>query len=143
MIRAATEADTPRLVEMALRFIMETPYRVFPTTPAALSWIVRVVLEHGAAFVAEDDGHLVGMIGVVVTPHPLTGERFCDEVVWWVEPEHRSLRTGPALLHRIESWAVTNDVHLIRMIAPNRSGVGDFYERCGYVPVETSYIKRL
>lgn len=143
-IREATPADRPRLVEMALRFLQETPpYQLFPSTPAALSWIIAVVLEHGVALVAETDVGLVGMIGLVVAPHPLTGETFADEIVWWVEPEWRLGSVGPRLLDAVERWVVTKNVNSIRMVSPKGSAVGEFYERRGYQEVETSYLKRL
>lgn len=142
-IREATAADRPRLVAMGLRFIAETPYQSFPSTPQALEWILSVVLEHGVAFVAEHNGAVLGMIAAIVAPHPLTGEPFADEIVWWVEPEHRASRLGPRLLHSLEKWTVTKGVHSIRMVSPTGTKVGEFYERLGYVPVETSYLKRL
>jgi GNAT superfamily N-acetyltransferase len=142
-IRQATHDDQPGMVAMGLRFIATTGYAAFPSTPEALGWILAVVLEHGVAYVAEEAGRLVGMLAVVVAPHPLTGEPYADEVVWWVEPEYRSGSLGPRLLQTVENWTVTKGVTALRMVAPNETAVGKFYERRGYVPIETSYLKRL
>lgn len=142
-IREATDADRTRLVAMGMRFIAETPYARFGASPQALEWILRVVLEHGAAFVAEVDGRLVGMLAVIVAPHPLTGVAYADEIVWWVEPEYRAGMIGPRLLHTTEKWARTKGVPSIRMVAPAGSQVGRFYEHRGYEPIETSYLREL
>lgn len=159
MIRFATEADKPRLIEMATRFLLETQYgRLFDerATPASLSELVTNVLTLGAIVVAEyrplmpaifeDDAapaepKLVGMLAIVAVPHPLTGKIYGEEVCWWVEPEHRHGTLGPKMLREAEDWATRNGANMVKMVAPEGSTVGEFYKHIGYRPVETAFIK--
>lgn len=159
MIRPATAADTPRLVEMATRFLRSTPYgEVVEPDPACLAALIAVVLEHGVIFVADypmytrvidgdvveqGDPYLVGFIGLAALPHPLSGELYADEQVWWVEPEHRHGLIGPRLMQAAEAWARQQGCRSVKMVAPHGSSVGEYYSRMGYRPVETAFVKFL
>lgn len=159
MIRKATSADKLDLVAMATRFLTETPYRQFLTvSPAMLDSLVDTVLELGVVLVAERlhfpyigpnlepapaRRELVGMIALVELENPITGEPFADELVWWVEPEHRHGTIGPRLLVAGEAWAREKLLPVVKMVAPAGSQVGAFYQRMGYTAVETAFIKVL
>lgn len=165
-IRAATPADRFRLVEMASRFLLESDYGpIFAerSTPEKLGALVDKVLEIGVIFVAErqfdidvatgtpatadtiatmEAVELVGMLAIVILPHLFTGLPFGDEIAWWVEPEHRGNgRIAYKLLRSAEEWATRNGANMVKMSAPAGSTVGAFYERMGYRPVETAFIK--
>ena len=143
MIRDATSADIPRLVEMGTRFLTETVYsgRV-AVNPTAMTRTLELLLasDVGALFVSEADGVLTGMIGLLVFEHPITGERTAQELFWWVEPEHRGY--GLRLLKRGEQWAATAGAHQVHMIAPTPA-VGQLYERLGYGYLEAAYQKAI
>lgn len=161
LIRHATDADKPRLIEMAARFLLETPYgRLFDerATPMSLSELIGNVLALGVIFVAEvsvgcaflcpgctarcaPSLKLVGMLAIVAIPHPMTGRTYADEIAWWVEPEHRHGTLGPKMLREAEDWAISQGANMLKMVAPAGSTVGRFYEHVGYRPVETAYIK--
>jgi GNAT superfamily N-acetyltransferase len=143
MIRAATKDDTARIVEMGERFASETEYREFITVdPERVREVVSnlVESENGVIFVSGSDATLTGMIGLVIYDHVWSGEATAFEVVWWVEPEARG--DGVRLLRAAEKWARSKGIEKMQMVAPNRK-VGILYERCGYVPVETSYQRNL
>lgn len=170
-IRPATDADVSTLVVMSSRFLELTAYgKLFPPHPGHLEMLARLVLEHGTALVAEihppgcpafdpipcecveglkcrhclapPSAHkVVGMLALVIVPHPLTGETYVEEVVWWVEPEHRKGIVGPKLLEAAEAWVSTKSVSMVKMVAPAGSEVGTFLERRGYAPVETSFVR--
>jgi hypothetical protein len=168
-IRDAVVEDAPVLLRMSLRFL-ESDFKTIVTPNAdALSALILAVLAQGAVFIAEREHanecsswcHLpdperctmhgphvcncgpraVGMLALVVLPHPMTGRPFADEVAWWVEPEYRKGLAGPQLLRRAERYAQDAGLSLIKMVAPAASSVGAFYERRGYVAVETAYQK--
>lgn len=143
IIREATLEDVPAAARMGVHFLAGTRYRVFASSEAALSALIHLVLEHGVGFVAEVDGTLVGMLGLLVGPHPLTGERYADEVCWWTEPGARGLGAGPRLLKAAEEWSLHAELDMIKMVAPEGTDVGRFYLRHGYEAVETAYMKRL
>lgn len=147
-IRAATEADVPRLVEMATNFLVDTPYgQLFPSNPTQIEQLVRLVLNLGVGLVADANTcdaclpDLVGMLGVVLLPHPLTGHTYAEEVVWWVQPERRNGIVGPQLLGAAEEWATRNGANMLKLAAPADSPVGKYLAKLGYIAVETAFIK--
>lgn len=141
-IREATLADTPRLVEMTIAFIVSSIYaEMLEASPDRIALVVSNLLNGGVIFVAADDaGALVGMIGIT-----LSGDRtFGEEAGWWVEPAHRtSALVGPKLLRRAECWARERGLLLLKMVAPAGSPeVEAFYLHAGYFELETTYVKR-
>lgn len=160
-LREATPADKPRLIEMAVRFLLESRYgELFDeqATPATIATLIDQVLQLGVIIVAEvleapgpaeiingvpSRWKLVGMLAIVVVPHPLTGRTYADEIAWWVEPAHRGGLVGPKMLRSAEQWATTKGANMCKMVAPAGSTVGAFYERMGYQAVETAFIKRI
>jgi len=143
MIRPATEADTPRLVEMTTRFLETTPYgTMFQADPAQIAKLVALVLKHGVILLA-DVPPVVGMIALAALPHPLSGLLYADEQCWWVEPEHRKGTIGPRLLMAAEAWARQHGCQSVKMVAQAGSSVGCHYLRLGYQEVETAFVKKL
>jgi GNAT superfamily N-acetyltransferase len=156
-IRPATAADVPRIVEMALRFIASSPYQRFlPANADALALLAPAVMESGVVLLAvlervyRADGaelareqHVIGMLAIVALTHPLSGETYGDELAWYVEPEYRRGTVGPRLLAAGEAWGRAHGLGLLKMVAPAGSDVGLFYERRGYVEVETVFQKTL
>lgn len=168
MIRKATQADTERLLEMSVRFMVETIYaRIAPPSIPTLLQLIAVVLEKGVVFVDETPHandcaswtpavdfnvdeppepapcnchpEIVGMIAIAALAHILTGKNYGDEIVWWVEPEHRKSRAGYRLLCAAIEWARQNGLSVLKMVAPAGSSVGRFYEHLGFEAVETAY----
>jgi GNAT superfamily N-acetyltransferase len=140
VIRDATADDIPRLVEMGERFLTETVYRGrVAVNPLAMARTVGLLLasDLGTVFVSEQDGIVVGMIGLLLFENPITGEPTASELFWWVEPESRG--HGLRLLKRAEQWARDMGAARIHMIAPADTDVGRLYQRCGYRVLETSW----
>ena len=143
MIRNATHADIPRLVEMGGRFIASSSYcGHFANNANARRDLMDRLMNHpdGALFVSEKEGALVGMIGVYAYRHPWSGERIGGEVFWWVEPEARGC--GMELLYRAEQWADDAGCVRLQMIAPNEK-VARAYRRLGYAKIEECYQRDL
>lgn len=153
MIRQATVEDKPALTAMALNFMASTAYgQLLRPAEGMLDRLIDLVLENGAIFIAEVNSvqfasgrnQPIGMLAVVVVPHPVTGEDFVDEVAWWVEPAYRNATVGPRLLHHMEGWACMKGLHMVKMVAPaDAPDVGEFYRRSGYMAVETAWLKVL
>lgn len=141
-IREATEADVARIVEMGRRFRRETVYQRVPENVAQMTWLAHglIAAEAGTILVAERDGALIGMLGLLVYSNPISGEWTAGELFFWVEPEHRGY--GVRLLRRAEAWAVGHGASRIQMIAPTPE-VETFYARLGYAAVEVAYDKAL
>ncbi len=146
-IRQAKAADHDRIVDMALRFLSATRYGFFirGVTIESMHTFVQLVREMGTILLLEGDGPVgvVGMLGLIVMPHPMTGREEAAEVAWWIEPEHRGGRGGYHLLCGAEEWARHRGVECLKMVAPADSQTGQFYEALGYQAVETVYQKFL
>lgn len=143
MIREATPADVARIVEMGTRFVSDTTYRAFLTiNPSQMAVFVARLIDGPASviFVAERNGALLGMIGMLIFPHHMSGDLIAAEAFWWVEPEARG--AGVRLLKTAEGWALTSGAKFLQMVAPT-DRVGQLYERRGYARVETSYQRSL
>jgi len=144
MVRTAGPGDKPKIIEMAVRFILSTSYRaIIRLVPEVLDNLVDVLLEHGTILVYEEEGELVGMLAASALPSPYSGETEGIEVVWWVDQEHRRMLAGPKLLRSFESWARQKGIRVVKMGAPVGSDVGRFLEHLGYEAVETAYMKTL
>lgn len=147
-IREATPDDAPALEQLVAAFVEEPPYGVlFPDTPPEkVSALVRSIINRDDTFVivAEAEGQIIGTMAAVIVCHPLLGP-YADEVFWQIVPAWRAavFNVAPLLLGTLHGWATAEGLGHIRMTAPAGSGLGRFYERHGYVEVETSYAARL
>lgn len=144
-IRPAVTADIPDLVAMVERLTATSAFQqgtVFdaPTVTAVITGLVE--MPHGGLFVAQGaGGDLVGMIGVVSSPHPISGEAIVTQVCWWVDPPSRG-RVGWLLLRAAETWAHTRGASALQMVAPNAHFAKGF-SRHGYVEAGTVFERRL
>jgi GNAT superfamily N-acetyltransferase len=143
VIRPATSADVPALVVMGQQFAQTELYRdVLRENPEQMAVVATNLIEDesGTVLVLERDGVLVGMMGLVCTPHFLSGDMFAGEVFWWVTPGQRG--DGVRLLRAAEAWAIERGATTLQMIAPTER-VGQFYSRMGFTRTEISYQKAL
>jgi GNAT superfamily N-acetyltransferase len=143
MIRAATPADIPRLVHLGTRFMRESRYgRHLTVNPDAMAALARGLIEaeHGLVLVDEQAGEVVGMIGVIATHHPHSGDPVMSELFWYVLPRARG--GGVKLLLAAEAWARENGIRKSLVVSPNDT-VAALYERLGYEPLERQFIKTL
>lgn len=143
-LRPAREADVAAIVAMGRRFLTESSYAPHvPVNPVQQAITARWLMAHGALLVAERGAGLVGMVGLALVPSPLSGELVASEAMWWVDPAHRG-RVGVSLWRAAEAWAVEVGAAVIQMITPaGEEAVARMYERRGYVPLETTWQKRL
>lgn len=146
ILRKATIAEVPALVAMGRRFRAETAYRdlIAESVPQLTAMATRLVEgPQSVVLVAEADGALGGMIGLVVFAHHLSAERIAGEVMWWVDPDARGV--GRRLLGAAERWAAEAGAEAIHLIAPaaGDARIGALYTRRGYQPFETAYQRRV
>ena len=144
-IRPPGAADVDACVRLGGLFLASSPYgRYFPFKPDVLRALVERIFADGVAFVAEVDGAVVGMIGGFAFREGFAGELMLDELAWFVDPACRRGSLGPRLLAAWETWARQNGIAALRMVAPRGAyHVAAFYERLGYDPIDTAYLKRL
>jgi GNAT superfamily N-acetyltransferase len=164
ILRPAVARDRATVVMLGLQFHAESPYsRLLAVDAERLGAQFDIALELGIVVVAERDNvpgpagpELVGFIGLAALDHPLSGERFAEEIGWWVAPEYRSGTLGPRLLRWAEDWARQHGCAFLKMSAPagdlvddgkgrryEQTPLGRFYEQRGFRPIETAFFKRV
>lgn len=144
MIRLARCGDAPVLAALGVEFISAQHYGRFLTADAgAIQAHMHMVIsgERSAIIVAEVSEQIVGMIGLQVVAHPLSGETTAAELFWFVRAGHRD-GTGRALMKAAEVWARERSAVKFQMTAPDHR-VAKLYERRGFEAVETTYQKEL
>lgn len=63
-----------------------------------------------------------------------------EEIVWWVDPEHRGNSRG--MLTEFEEWAIAHGAKAIGVKSlAMMPAVEKIYERAGYERLETSWVK--
>lgn len=141
----ATESHRAAVVRMAQRFLSpDGPYGTrFAVDAAKVSALAAQMMgpEHLALLAMQDD-QPVGMFGMFLFDHPITGERIASELCWWMEPEARGGKAAIQMLRTAEAWARDHGAEVIEMIAPDER-VAAFYGKVGYERADIHYRKVL
>jgi len=143
VIRPATHEDVPALVVMGQQFARTEMYRdSLYENPDQITVVMTSLIanEGGTILVLESKDVLIGMMGIICTPHFLSAEMCASEIFWWVTPGHRG--DGVRLLRAAELWAKECGATKLQMVAPTER-VGRFYDRMGFTRIETGYQKAL
>lgn len=135
MIRLATPADLPRIVEMGRQHHEEAqaPGRF---DPQAFAQYCVGLMEGCGVILLSPLGHLGG---VLVQSYPAPTWRQAIELWWWAADGQ-----GIALLDAFERWAVATGAHQVVMSTVVRhrgEAVGRLLRRRGYEAAEVSYQK--
>lgn len=145
VIRKATLDDVPEIVRMSAMFYPTTHYAEYcDMDEDSVSGLTSGLIENDVFYVAEDDGALVGMVGVLIAPFLFNrAKKMAIEIVWWVSPEARGTIVAKQLLDSIEGDCRELGVSRIQMVhMPNSPPqAAALYERCGYSKSEISYTK--
>jgi len=107
-IRAATEADIPRMLTLGAIMHAESPrYRDFEFLPDRLAATVRQVLSMplGFARVAVIDGQVVGGILAVAVPHYACDLVQACDIAYFVQPDVRGGTAAARLVDAYRAWA--------------------------------------
>ena len=146
MIRAGTESDFARCVELGFNF-HQFAYGKKGIGYCTDSCMNTMIMAHGMGLfvVAEVDGIVQGFCVGAKAPMMMNQSVTVGcELVWWVEPEHRKSTLGIGLLKAIEQQAKDSGVDVWSMVLlddvePEK--VDKIYRAMGYVPSERTYIK--
>lgn len=101
-VREATVADRPFLEACAIAAFEERDYA---STIGAVDWQSLSLTETAVAILACDPDPIGCFIAGIVE-HPLNGERYADQVLWYVVPERRKGRAARLLLTAYTDWAL-------------------------------------
>lgn len=147
MIRQATQDDLRRIVEMSEKFYPYTSYCVrsgIPFDPIAVATLASGMIDNGIFNVAEVDGAVIGMIGLIIHPFIFNPEyTVAGEIIWWVEPEFWNQGVGAQLLASVEAPCKERGVRQIQMIDLINSTFSAevLYTKFDYNPTERIFTK--
>lgn len=132
----ASLADVPRIVELGQRFHAYSVHRDIPLDVEAFEAFAASLVEGGAVFLSED-----GMCGGLVSPSYFNPAfRVAVELFWYAPTGGQPLRQA------FEAWALERGADAIQFTAMSDArlpAVTRLYRMAGYVPIETSFVKRL
>jgi len=114
----------------------------FEINDERLQKIVEVL--RPTSWMAEDDGRLVGLIAGQVVYQHLDTEPIWQEFMFFVEPQYRAI--GVRLYKYAEAWCRDQGITKMVMVHLHNSKAEKmerFYDREGYEPMETHWIKEL
>ncbi len=83
-----------------------------------------------------------GVLMALTFEHPFGAGRWAKESVWYVRPEARG-RSALQMLDEYEVWAREQGCTTVGMASLETNDVSRLYERRGYVPVETHFVKTI
>lgn len=139
IIRPATLADVPQLVEMGRAFrlsvyaesVAENVDQMAETAASLITGDSSVI------FVSEGrGGELTGMIGLLCHRHFLSGALTVSEAFWWADQPGAGMR----LYQRGRQWALERGAVRLQMVQPlSDVRVGDLYQRLGFRCVECAW----
>lgn len=141
-LRPATVEDMPALWPLYVAFRAESSFACWlvDLDRERIEELTAWVIACGCFWVAESDGALVGIIAAYETEHPFTGQRFGEEVAWYITPSYRGGTLWLRLLWHVEQWARQSGLTVLRMVAPAGSTVGKLFARRGYEQGETTFL---
>jgi GNAT superfamily N-acetyltransferase len=150
-IRFAVEQDIPTLVGWGEKFWEHTWFKQELDQEycgQSVAFLLQGLMndDHGFVLVVEDEEQQVrGFALIAVSPFVFNlNRKMAGELAWYVDPEYRGHRAGLTLLKKAELVAQRRGCDYLSMISMNHSmNVGPLYEKVGYSPAETTYIKEL
>ena len=108
------------------------------------SGMIQTIAKKAVGRVLLVDGEVQGIIaGTFIVPH-LSVTKIFQEMVWFVSKQYR--KYGVYLLNETEKWAKQQGCKHMVMISMYNSGyekICRFYNRTGYKPMESHFIKEL
>ena len=118
MIRPATHADTPRILEFGEQFHLYGGFaaRGLRFDPESLAQFCAGLSSSDVAvlLVAEKDGAVIGTVAGVISPWFLdNSQTVAMETWWWVDPKHRGGTAGVRLLEAFEQWKTMSTLLLV------------------------------
>lgn len=147
-VRRATAQDLDVLVQMAQAMHQESPrYREMRFDAAKLHALVTNLhhAESAALFVAQEDGHPIGLAGVVATERWFGPDRYVTDLGLYVSPVHRGGGAFPLLVLAVEAWAREQGVQQIDLgvsTGVQAERTVRAYERMGYTVADTRVVTK-
>ncbi len=148
-ITTATVADDDAIIEILKKFADSQPFgRLQVEAKQYNDHYVRKILDavrnRGLILLAHKDGEIAGVFMAIINPDMwLPKVKIMNELVWWVNPEHRNGSAGLRLLKEYtkigEKMVKDKTISTFTMTLLENSPIKDLQKR-GCTPIETNYV---
>ncbi len=106
MIRPAIPDDVPRLVELGRLMHAESErFARLRFDGQILAHTLRVAIAEHFAMVVEREGHVIGGMVALLTPHWFSPDLTACDLALFIDPEHRGGLAAARLLVHYERWS--------------------------------------
>lgn len=112
----------------------------FPFSAPHADLLFRQHLERGIVLVAGTPAQ--GVLMALTFDHPFGAGKWAKESCWYIAPQARG-RAAIRMLDAYEAWARQQGCTAIGMASLASNDVSKIYERRGYAPAETHFVKAL
>lgn len=142
-VRFATPADRDRVIVL-LRESHAAAGFTFPFEAPYADFLFQTHMSHSSTcvLVLDRPEGVAGVLMAATFDHPFGAGRMAKETVWFIAPSARG-RDGLRMLDAYEAWAKEQGCRSVGMASLTTNDVSRIYERRGYVPVETHFLKPL
>lgn len=136
--RAETEADFEKIIDLGHVMHKEGYFRDLPIERARLAQMAKYAIDNPtevAAFIAEDNDELIGMISGFIGYYFFNSEKYAADYAVYIAPTKRGGLAAARLLERFEDWAHKNGAREVliglRVNIDNKRALR-FFEGMGY-----------
>ena len=139
MVRHAVEGDRFRVISL-LRESHAAAGFTFPFQAAYAEALFKSHLAGGLVLLLDDPAQ--GVLMARTFEHPFGAGKWAKETVWFISQKARG-RSALQMLDVYEAWAREQGCAVAGMASLATNDVSRLYERCGYAPAETHFLKSL
>lgn len=149
IVRPAEPYDIEACIELGRALHQESPrYRDFPYNEDALYKLGELCLTNPdyAAFVAERDGEVVGVVSGALSTYFFCNLKFAADFTFYVKPECRGTSAAFRLLSAFSLWAKIMGCHEVRfgVTTAIKPELADrLYTKMGFVREGVIYLKNI
>ena len=147
MIRLATRYDIPRLLEIVEAYAYETPIKCLSKTNNHFPKYVEELLYSiiaGRGFIYIDHNMRGAIVAIKQGNVWSPKVKELNELLWWVEPEHRNGTIGGRLWkafdERAEAMLKAGDIDFVVTSISANGPLIDYTKR-GYAPLGASFVR--
>lgn len=150
IIRPATEADVPRVLELSEGIFNESVYaRTCTYSPEKVAHLVTQLMlpnpDRWFLCLAENDGITIGMYAGFLTEYYFSQDLMAVDMALFVDPSKRGGLAAVKLVQAFEEWAFARGAKEVcpatsTMVAPERTAM--LYQFLGYDIVGNMFKKR-
>ena len=149
IIRDATKEDVLDTVLAVKQFCKEIPHPAwnkFNTNKVNNLVSQLIEIDQGFVKIVVKDDEVVGALIAILSEIPINDLVFSQELMFWIDPEHRSGRTAIKLIDEYVDWSTKHKANFIRLseldnVLDGKAGI--LFKRKGFQPTETAYIKEV